>query len=505
MITDPKEPVLPPLAGRGAGPASEQRLLSGHAQLDQILGGGLPANGIAIIAGLPGSGKTILAQQYAFHNAASERPAVYLTTVSEPAEKVLRYGQSLSYFDPAAVGSSVIYDDLGELLSGGGLSAVVEHVVAVIKTRRPALIVIDSFKALAAYTDSPLEFRRFLHALAGWLSAFPTACLWVGEYNESDSARCPEFAVADAIIELGSVRTQSRQRRWLRVAKLRGSSFAGGLHTYRISSDGLEVFPRLADQPDRSSYDANPLRRSSGIDALDEMLLDGYWEGSSTMCAGPSGAGKTLMGLHFIFNGARQGEPGVIASMQENETQLQRVVGGFGWSLEERSVETMYRSPVDIHIDEWAYELLDTIDRVGAKRVLIDSLTDLLFAASEELRHREYLYSLTQRLSRQGVSLFMTSEIPDLFNIDRLSEIGISHLSDNLIVLQYVRSNATINRSLVVLKTRAGRHEPDIRQFTITEHGIHLQPHSAPGDRDPGSIPFHDVQRWNETQVNSQG
>jgi len=136
----------------------------------------------------------------------------------------------------------------------------------------------------------------------------------------------------------------------------------------------------------------------------------------------------------------------------------------------------MYRSPVDIHIDEWVYELLETIDRVNAKRVMIDSLTDLLFAASDEIRYREFMYSLTQRLSRQGVSLFMTSEIPELFSIEKLSEVGISHLSDNVIVLQYIRAAATIDRSLAVLKTRASRHEPDIRQFTITRDGIQIQP-----------------------------
>ena len=114
---------------------------------------------------------------------------------------------------------------------------------------------------------------------------------------------------------------------------------------------------------------------------------------------------------------------------------------------------------------------------------MVDSLTDIQFAAGEEMRYREFMYSLTQRLSRHGVSLFMTSEIPDLFTIDRLSEYGISHMSDNLIVLQYIRSRATIDRSLAVLKTRASRHEPDIRQFTITQDGIHLERPSPPSGR----------------------
>ena len=147
------------------------------------------------------------------------------------------------------------------------------------------------------------------------------------------------------------------------------------------------------------------------------MLADGYWPGASTLCAGPSGCGKTLMGLHFIFNGVREGEPGVLATLQEHPTQLERIVNGFGWSLEEEGVELMYRSPVDLYIDEWVYDLLDAVERTGARRVLIDSLTDLQFAAPDEIRFREYMYSLVQRFSRQGVSLFMTSELPDLFHV----------------------------------------------------------------------------------------
>ena len=201
------------------------------------------------------------------------------------------------------------------------------------------------------------------------------------------------------------------------------------------------------------------------------MLTDGYWPGSSTLCAGPSGIGKTLMGLHFIVAGAGVGERGIIASLQENPTQLTRVAQAFGWTLDD-SVTMMYRSPVDLYVDEWIYDLLDTIDRLGVKRVLIDSLTDLLFASGDEIRFREYMYSLIQRCSRSGVSLFMTSELPDLFAVTRLSEYGVSHLSDNVLVLQYLRDETTIRRAITALKTRASRNDPRSREFKIGPQGI---------------------------------
>ncbi|MGE5131425.1 MAG: RAD55 family ATPase [Gemmatimonadota bacterium] len=450
------------------------RLMSGHEPLDMVLGGGLPANAISLIMGRPGSGKTILAQQYVFRNARPERPAVYFSTVSEPLEKIVRFGQSLDFFDAQAIGTSVFYEDLGVTLNRDGLPGVAEQIARALRDRRPGLIVIDSFKALQAYADGHGEFRKFLHELVGRLGAFPAATVWVGEYEDPEIAAMAEFAVADAIIDLTSHRIGQRETRFLQVKKLRGSGFRSGQHAYRLTSGGLRLFPRLADTPSLQGYTLGGTRMSSGIQALDAMLSDGFWPGASTLTAGPSGCGKTLMGLHFVVHGARNGEPGVIASLQENPTQLERVLRGFGWSLTEPNVEVMYRSPVDIYIDEWVYELLDLVDRTGARRVLIDSLADLRLAAGDETRFREFVYSLAQRFSRQGVSVMMTFEVPDLYGADRLSDSAVSPLSDNVVLLSYRREHGELSRTITVIKTRASRHDPAIRTFVIGQQGIVL-------------------------------
>ena len=452
-----------------------QRLLSGHAPLDMVLGGGLPANAISLIMGRPGSGKTILAQQYVFQNATQQRPVVYFSTVSEPLEKIVRFGQNLNFFDRTAIGTSVFYEDLGGTVNQHGLTGVTEQISAAIKERRPGLIVIDSFKALHAFANDPAQFRRFLHELAGRLSAFPTASIWVGEYEDAEISSSAEFAVADAILELATARSGLRVGRTLEVRKLRGSGSWSGVHAYRISADGLRLFPRLADAPLEEEYQQSGVRASSGIPALDEMLADGYWPGASTLLAGPTGSGKTLMGLHFIFNGVRQGEPGVIATLQENATQLERVVQGFGWSLNEPGVEVMYRSPVDIYIDEWAYELLDTVRRTGARRVLIDSLIDLRSGVADGTRFREFIYSLMQRFAKLGVSTMLTFEVADLFGAERLSDDAVSPLSDNVVLLSYLRDEGLLKRTMTVVKTRASRHDPAVRQFVIGPNGIMLE------------------------------
>jgi circadian clock protein KaiC len=453
----------------------DERLTSGDEGLDMILGGGLPVNGINLIIGLPGSGKTMLSQQCVFAGATEERPAIYLSTVSEPFEKMLRYGQTLSFFDRQAIGRSVYYEDLGDVVGGeGGLSAVTERIGVLIKERRPGIIAIDSFKALAAFAENAQAFRRFLHELAALLTAFPVTSFWIGEYSEEETRAAPEAAVADGIIALGTQRTNERALRLIQVIKLRGSEFSSGRHAYRLSSEGITVFPRLADPLRQEGYRLAEDRISSGIPPLDRMLAQGYGQGSSTLVAGPSGAGKTLMGLHFIFTGAASGQPGVIATLQENPIQLQRVASGFGWSLDDEGVAVMYRSPNDVYIDEWVYELLDLVEATGATRVVIDSLSDLHYAATDPVRFREFIYSLTQRLSRAGISSIMTSEVPDLFHVGRLAEYGISHLSDNVILVQYVRAESRLLRTVTVVKSRGSAHDPEIREFEITSDGIAL-------------------------------
>jgi circadian clock protein KaiC len=451
------------------------RVSSGSEQLDAVVGGGLIANSINVVMGLPGSGKTILAQQYVFENASEDRPAIYLSTVSEPLEKILRYGQTLTFFDPSAIGSRVFYEDLGATLNRqDALTEALARVVTVLRERRPGLLVIDSFKALRPYAPDATAFRRFLQDLAGSLSAYPATSLWVGEYGPEEVGLAPEFAVADGIISLASERAADRGTRVLQVMKLRGSAFLSGTHGYRVSAEGLDVFPRLADPVDQAAYAQEDQRISSGIPLLDDALASGFWPGASTLVAGPSGSGKTLLGMHFVFKGAEMGEPGLIAGLQENPTQLQRIANGFGWSLGRDDVHLMYRSPVDLYLDEWVYELLATIEERSVRRVLIDSMGDMRAASTDEIGFREYVYSLLQRTARAGVSVFMTLEVAELFGVTRLSEYGISHLSDNVILLEFVRGESRIKRALTVMKTRASAHDPRILEFEITSKGIGL-------------------------------
>jgi circadian clock protein KaiC len=452
---------------------TDARLATGTTRLDDVLGGGLPQNAINLIMGLPGTGKTILAQQLVFHNARPDQPALYLSTVSEPFDKILHYGQSLSFFKLDLVGESVYYDELGSVLEEQGLAGTLEKIKKLIFQYKPSILVIDSFKALHSYASSSKEIRTFMHNLAGILTAYPVSTFWVGEYNRDEIGIQPEFAIADSIIELAISSRDRHSSRMLEILKLRGSAFASGKHAYRISESGLDVFPRLAD-PAGTGQERRQMLVSSGIAAVDAMLADGYRTGTSTLVTGPTGVGKTIMGLHFLFYGANHGERVLFAGFQEDPSQLEHIVARFGWSLSNPNVTLFYRSPIDLYIDEWIYDLLETVEATGVRRVFIDSLNDLEAAAEDATRYREYMYSLVRRLFRKDASLMMSYEVLDLFSISQLTYRTVSHIADNIVLLRYRMNPASVGRDLTVLKTRGSTHSPEVEEFQITPEGIHL-------------------------------
>ena len=452
------------------------RISTGSPRLDWILNGGWLKNAINLVAGVPGSGKTILSQQAVFQNATAERPAVYLTTLYEPLDKILRYGETLAFFDPRMIEDGrVVYHDLGAQHHQCGLRQVLEAIDGILKQTRPGVVVMDGMSSLQTMANEDDTYLEFLTSLLRRLTASATTAILNARFARSEILDQPEAAIADAIVSLDARSAREREVRVLQVLKLRGSAYRSGEHLYRVASSGIEVFPRLADMHPHERYEMAPAHTGTGIPAVDELLGGGgYWAGAATLVAGPSGIGKTLMGLHFLYRGGEAGEAGILATFQENRTQLARIVNSFGWSIDDPNVHVLSRGVVDINIDEWAYDLIELVERVGAKRVVIDSLAELAMSAGDTFRFREWISSLTQRFTRADVSLMMIVEVPDLFQVQRVADNGISHLSDNVVLLQYVQEGAELVRALTVLKTRAMQHEPAVYRYVITKDGFKL-------------------------------
>ena len=454
------------------------RLPTGDPGLDGILGGGLPANAIHLLMGAPGTGKTIFAEQVVFATASEKRPALYLTTLSEPFAKTLTYLQAFDFFDVERLDHAVHYEDLAPLLATDGPNRVLEVIEELLRERRPGLLVLDSFKAIQDMHPSLPDRRRWLHQIAGLLSAYRLTTLWLGEYGVDEVVRQPEFAVADGIIEFVKAPAGRHDRRYLRVHKLRGSDFRAGAHALGISKGGLQAWPRLVTPQSPPDYTAARERITTGVPGLDGLVDAGFWRGSTTLVAGPSGSGKTALALHFVLEGASQGEPSLFVHFQENPTQLAHIVTGFGRDprphLATGRLALHYQSTAEIEIDSLIHEVFTRLTAMGARRLVVDALGDLAGACDDARRFHDYLYAIVQHCAVQNVACMFTLETSSLLGVDRISERDISPICDNILLLQLQTGRRT-ERTLRVLKTRGSGHDPLEHRLTITGRGPRVE------------------------------
>jgi circadian clock protein KaiC len=455
-----------------------ERLKTGNSNLDQVLHGGFPKNTINVVMGSPGSGKTILAEQLVFANATVAAPALYLTTLSEPLDKFIQHGQNYNFFDSAKVGETIFYEDLGQLVRERGVGALADIITEMLGERKPRLIVIDSFKALNELIDTPRERRTMLFDLASVLSAYRCTTFLIGEYANDMMTDLPEFAIADSILLLLKRATGVREQRFLRVEKLRGSDSIPGLHAFNISADGITLFPRLLTPVVAPDYATNRERVNTGVAGLDEMIDNGFWRGSTTLVAGPTGSGKTIVGLHFIREGAINNEPGVYVGFQENPIQLARVMRNFNWDpaalLQGGNFELMYRSPVEMQLDSVAAELFERVRSGRVKRVVIDAIGDLKKSSADLQRFSDFMYALTQWFATENVTCMLLYELHSLFDAPQLSDEEISNLSDNIVLLNF-RRDAEMTRLIRIIKTRGSGHDHREHKVGITSAGMSIE------------------------------
>ncbi len=458
-----------------------QKLPTGVPGLDEILGGGLPEYSFNIIAGAPGSGKTTLAHQIMFANATPERPAIYFTVLGEPAIKMLRYQQQYAFFDQAKLITAIRFINLSQVVLEGDLNAVLEEIVREVEAANPALVLVDSFRTVVRKSQGgvgDIELQGFIQRLALHLASWQATTFLIGEYVEGEIRDNPVFTVADGLLWLSQQTERNSVVRKLQVVKLRGQGSVPGLHTVRISEEGLQTFPRTFGLTGKGEKPKGLRRLSTGIAKFDELLHGGIPEGDSVLMAGPSGAGKSIIATQFIAEGLKQGEPGIVAIFEERPNQYVRRANSFGFDFDtpqkNGQLEIIYLRPLDLSVDETVYEIVDKVKKIGAKRLVIDSLAGFEMALAPDFRtdFRESLYRMIGALTRMGVTIISTVEIEDVFTAMALSNFVISFLADDIVRLRYVSINGQLRRMLLVVKMRGGAHSIDMNEYQVTDKGI---------------------------------
>ena len=467
-----------------------RRLPTGVPGLDQILGGGLPEFSFNLIAGSPGAGKTTLAQQIMFALASPDRPALYFTVVGEPPLKMLRYQQQFSFFDVARVNDSVRYVNLSQDVVNGTLEKLLARIVQEVEATNPGVVIVDSFRTVAQAAgraeNGVLDLQHFVQQLAVRLTGWEATTFLVGEYpsaaNEGDPD--PVFTVADGLIWLDQSLDRNSMVRKMQIKKMRGQAPIPGLHTFRITDDGIQVFPRVIvgpepkSRPSEAGAKRKPTERLSvGIKELDAMLGGGIPAGYSVLIAGPSGSGKSVLASKFITEGANKGEPGIIAVFEKRPNEYAQ--GGpngqrFERLVSEGKVAIIQSRPLDLSIDEMLNEIVDTIDRLKARRLVIDSLSGFELALAPTFREdfKESLYRMVTVLTGMGVTMMRTAELEDRYTDLRFSPHGTAFLTDAIIMQRYIVFKGQLQRIMAVVKVRGSMHSKDMRAFEITEEGI---------------------------------
>lgn len=461
---------------------SLQLLATGVPGLDDVLGGGIPEFSFNLISGTPGAGKTTLAHQIMFANVSVERPALYFTVMGEPPIKVLRYQQQMSFFDPAKMGESIYSIDLTEMALEQGLGAVLERIVQEVEARNPRIVVVDSFQAAVRASSmadaNPLDLQFFTQRLAVHLTIWQATTFLIGEYLDEGRQNNPVLTVADGVFVLSQSIDHNSVVRKLNIVKSRGQATMAGLHTFRISEAGLRVFPRASIVVTNTKR-LQPLKRGSmGVEGLDNLLGGGIPFGDAVLVSGPSGSGKSVLATQFIAAGALQGEPGVIAVFEEHPLAYLQRAQSLGIDLEELEqkgvLKIIYIRPLDLSPDETLFEIREAVQAIGAKRVVIDSLTgfELALAPTFRTNFRESLYRLVGALKGTGTIVLITMEITQSATEMLLSPYVISFLADNIILLRYVEIAGQLRKSLRVIKMRNSDHSKDLNQYEITAQGM---------------------------------
>lgn len=456
------------------------RLPSGVPKLDDILGGGWPEFSFNLVVGEPGSGKTTLAHQFMFANATPERPALYFTVLGEPTIKMLRYQQQFTFFDIAKVNDVVRFANLTEEALSNDLGKVLEAIVATIEELSPRIVIVDSFRTLLPDVSPAgrMQMQEFVQRLAMHLTSWQATSFLLGEYPEAQIRENPVFTMADGLLTMSQRVSRNSMVRQVQVLKMRGSAPQPGLHTIRISEHGVQAFPRMLKPIEEVQAVITPELISTGVPGLDAMLGGGTLRGNAILIAGPVGSGKSTTAVQFIAEGVRQGEPGVVAIFEETAPKYLDQAKALGFDLEEMSqrglLEIVYVRPLDLSMDETLYAIQSAVEKISAKRVILDSISGLEAALAPAFKEDflESLYRLLGALTGVGVTILLTVEVTEPYNDMRFTPHPISFLTHDIVLQRYYEFEGELRRFLTVIKTRARGHSHEMRSYEVTGKGV---------------------------------
>ncbi len=461
------------------------KLATGVPGLDVLLGGGLSEFSFNLITGAPGSGKTTLAHQIMFALAGPERRALFFTVLGEPPLKMLRYQQQYSFFDMDKVGSSVRYVNLATDLRAGDFSGVLERITKEVEDFAPSLVFVDSFRSVIQTGKPGIEgmsdLQYFVQELGTRMTSWLATTFLIGEYQNNEIEANPIMTVADGMLALSQNHEQNAVVRKIRVVKMRGQAHLSGSHTFRITDAGLRIYPRLlpplaTDRQPGVPVDTEARRIPTGVPGLDELLHGGLPQGHSLLAVGPTGCGKTILGSAFLRAGVELGENGVIMCFEKGTSRLRNAE--LAEMVQSGRVAVVETRHIDMTAEEFEDDLLVAIERTGARRVVIDSLSEFSLYLAPECRRdlREGVFRILTSLAKKGVTVLVTVGLDDRSVDMNFARADLAYLTDAIVAMRYAEVDGLVKRYMSIVKVRGSSHSHDLREFVISDDGIEVDP-----------------------------
>ncbi len=469
-----------------------ERLTTGVPGLDLILAGGLFETGVYIVQGVAGAGKTILANQICFHQAEQQRRAVYYTLLTESHARMLGFLQHLRFFDSKHVPSGVNYVSGFKILEAEGLPGVVRSIRDILGNARPSLLVIDGVVSAEEIAPNDTTFKKFLHEIQTVSAMFRCTILLVTN-TEAAKRLQAEHTMVDGIIELSSEVVRLKSVRTIRISKLRGAGQLAGAHSLEIDDTGMRVWPRVEAVLAPSGAERRPLgagRVSTGVPGLDATIGGGIPIGSNTLVFGPSGVGKTLLGMHFLDAGAAAGEKGLLFTFYEQAEELvakARRLGmrAFADGVERGDIKVVWQSSVEAKVDRIGNDLLVAFDAVKPARVFIDGIHGFQATVDPPERIQDFFAALSDHFIARGCTMLYTSETHDIVGGSAIRPpfANASRMGQNMLLLRFTELKGRLARVWSVVKMRDSDFDSNLREMTIADDGIHVGEPLSDADR----------------------
>jgi circadian clock protein KaiC len=454
------------------------RMPTGIAGLDVILNGGFLRGGIYIIQGPPGAGKTILGNQVCYDHVAAGGRALYVTLLAENHDRMLMHMGEMQFFHPEEITHSLEYISAFRILEEEGLKGLLTLIRREIQGRKISVLVLDGLVAAEHSAPSELEFKKFIHGLQ--TQAVVTDCTVFLLTSAGEASISPEHTMVDGLIELSDELYGWRSVRDLHVRKFRGSAYLRGRHAFRITRNGIEVYPRTESLLSEPSHDPGGQTRliTTGSASLDAMVGGGLTAGSTTLVVGPTGSGKTALGLQFL-SGASEAEPGLHFGFFESNARLLTKSDSLGLGIRKLNkdghVELTWQPPTEDLIDALADSLLAAVRRRKVKRLVIDGLSAFHRLTTSQDRIAPFFTALVNELRGMGVTTYTTLEVPDLIGpIVRAPVSDLSTITENLILLRYVELHSRLYRLISILKMRDNEFDPMLRELCLGKNGLEV-------------------------------